>query len=81
MIGARRIAVVAAALGASLALAGASRPLVTPPPTPRPLASADTLFADDFSQGAARWTFDQPVMWSIRFGALCADLPDQKQVR
>jgi hypothetical protein len=79
--GATRAVAPALALLACAALLGASRPLVTPPPTPRPLASTDTLFADDFSQGTSRWTFDQPVMWSVRFGSLCADLPDAKQVR
>ncbi len=67
---------------ASAALAAERRRLVTPPPTPRPAAAtADTLFADDFSQGTSRWTFDQPVMWSVHWGALCADLPDAKQLR
>lgn len=77
-----RLAGLALVLSVCAAPADGGRPLVTPPPAPRAGAAAgDTLFTDDFSQGTSRWTFDQPALWSVHWGALCADLPDLKQVR
>lgn len=53
-----------------------------PPPTsPKPVKpSTEVLFADDFSDKTlARWTADQPDVWTVRRGVLRGDLPDGKQ--
>jgi hypothetical protein len=66
-----------------LALAGADDPTrnATPPPVPRFAPPADTLFADDFSRGLARWRPDDPSVWSAWRGMLRADMPDARQQR
>jgi hypothetical protein len=53
----------------------------TPPPVPRFAPPADTLFADDFSAGLARWQPDDATAWSVWRGMLRADLPDGRQQR
>ncbi len=55
---------------------------VTPPPPPRPpRVPSGALFFDDFSDGLGRWSFDRDSVWSIHWGALCADLPSRRQLR
>jgi hypothetical protein len=52
------------------------------PPAPKfSPPQAGVLFADDFSDGLRAWSPDQPGVWSIRQGALRADLPDGRQLR
>lgn len=67
-----------------LVLSGAADPtrFANPPQPPRfePPVSG-VLFADDFSDGLARWQTDQPKVWSVTHGMLRADLPDLKQQR
>ncbi len=77
-----RLAALALALLLCGAGAGEAARLVMPPPPPRPpRVPDDALFFDDFSAGSARWTFDRDSVWSVRWGALCADLPDARQSR
>jgi hypothetical protein len=54
-----------------------------PPPAPKWLASAGTvLFKSDFADKKLDgWTPDRTNVWSVRGGALRADLPDRKQER
>lgn len=79
--GALSAALVIAALTCGAASAGAAR-LVTPPPAPPvPRVPANALFFDDFSTGTAKWSFDDDSLWSVHWGALCADLPDARQLR
>jgi hypothetical protein len=69
------------AAAAAAPRAGATAPMVTPPPAPRPPeVPADALFFDDFSQGAGRWSFDRDSVWTVRWGMLCASLPAVRQV-
>jgi hypothetical protein len=63
--------------------ADAERPRVAnTPPVPKfaPPATG-VLFADDFSNGLARWETPEPHVWTTQRGTLRADLPDQKQLR
>ncbi len=70
---------IALALATLALLCGASYVL---PPTPRaPKPAAVPLFFDDFSRDSGRWTFDRDSVWSVRGGALWAELPDQRQMR
>src|SRR6185295_1755803 len=51
-----------------------------PPPSPRmPQLEGEVLFSDDFSGDLGRWSGDRVGVWSIRRGALRADLPDERQ--
>lgn len=51
-----------------------------PPPSPRAIQPQDALFFDDFSASElATWKADKVGIWSVRRGALRADLPDGKQ--
>jgi hypothetical protein len=69
------------ALAAVVLLSGAGTVSYVLPPAPlRPALPADTLFFDDFSRGASRWTFDQDSVWSARDGVLWAELPDARQL-
>ena len=53
-----------------------------PPPSPKLGPHADAVISDDFADGKFQgWTPDQPGVWSVRHGALRADLPDGKQIR
>jgi hypothetical protein len=53
-----------------------------PPPAPKPpVVPADALFFDDFSDGLSRWSLDRDSVWTVRHGALLADLPDVRQSR
>ncbi len=75
----RRPVVWLSAVAALLLLCAADRPSAPPPP-PRPEARDGSLLLDG-SSGAGRWTFDKDGVWSAREGALCARLPDRKQMR
>jgi hypothetical protein len=51
-----------------------------PPRSPKAVHPHDALFFDDFSDGdLSPWKADKAGIWSIRRGALRADLPDAKQ--
>lgn len=79
-----RLSHVAVVAGSAL-LFGAAPPDMAreaiPQPAPAFQPPADTLFADDFSQGLDRWNADRDAVWTIRHGMLKADLPDAKQER
>jgi hypothetical protein len=52
------------------------------PPTPKFRPPADgVLFATDFSDGMRGWIPDRDSVWTVRNGALRADLPDGRQLR
>jgi hypothetical protein len=54
--------------------------MAAPPPSPRmSTLSGEVLFSDDFSGDLGRWSADRVGVWSIRRGALRADLPDERQ--
>jgi len=74
------IAMIAAWLACSAATDEARD--VTPPQSPRFVRPAHgVLFADDFSNGLRAWHPDRDGVWSVRHGALRAELPDQRQLR
>lgn len=51
-----------------------------PPQSPRmPRLDGDVLFSDDFSGDLGRWSADRLGVWTVRRGALRADLPDERQ--
>lgn len=65
-------------------LTGADDPtrFALPPSPPRFHPPAEgVLFADDFSDGLAKWEADSVRAWSAWRGMLRADLPDRKQAR
>ena len=52
------------------------------PPTPKFAPPQNgVLFASDFSDGLRGWVPDRDSVWTVRRGALRADLPDGKQIR
>jgi len=72
------------ALLAALCCAAAIDPTrdIRLPPTPKfAPPTTGVLFASDFSEGMRGWVPDQDSVWSVRHGALRADLPDGKQLR
>jgi hypothetical protein len=86
-VDARRAAVVAVLAVSLIAGPGAvaaadmARSALPPPPPRAPKVPRDALFFDDFSGGRGRWSFDRDSVWTVRFGALRADMPDGKQGR
>jgi hypothetical protein len=72
------------ALLAALCCAAAIDPTrdIRLPPAPKfAPPTTGVLFASDFSEGMRGWVPDQDSVWSVRHGALRADLPDGKQLR
>jgi len=52
-----------------------------PPPPPFRRSNATVLLASDFREGGMHgWRPDQPAYWQVENGALCATLPERKQV-
>jgi hypothetical protein len=52
----------------------------SPPQSPRMVAPANALLAEDFSSGLDGWQTEHKEYWHVRGGMLRADLPDKKQV-
>lgn len=77
----RGLAMTVLAVGA-LGAQGERPAVATPPPVPRfSPPSEGVMFADDFSNGLAKWETPDSHVWTTQRGVLRADLPDQKQLR
>src|SRR5262245_25004408 len=73
-------------LACALMVEGASDPIrdTMPPPSPKMAKPPGrVLFSDDFHAPtlASAWKADRPEVWSLRHGALKADMPDGRQQR
>lgn len=65
---------------AALAMAGDDRGIPPVPAFPGAGQGPQPLFASDFRDGLHGWRFDRPGWWSSGGAALCAVLPERKQV-